>query len=74
VALSCADVWTPRWRLVVGGNRHGDREERRTIAVSTEVVAYLAQPEALDPQDGAAGAIAGWPALAQVCRLHREVE
>jgi hypothetical protein len=74
VALSFADVWTPRRRLVVGGTRHGDREERRTLEVSTEVVAYLAQPEALDPEDGEAGAIAGWPALAQVCRLHREVE
>jgi hypothetical protein len=74
VALSFADVWTPRRRRVVGGTRHGDRAERRTLAVSTPVVASLAQPAALDPEDGEAGAIAGWPALAPVCRLHREGE
>ena len=61
------------WRLVVGGDRHGDREERRTLEVSTEVVASLAQPEALHPAEGEAGAIAGWPALAQVCPIVREV-
>jgi predicted transposase YbfD/YdcC len=74
VALSFADPWTPRKRLVVGGERHGDREERRTLEVSTEVVAYLAQSEAVDPDDGEAGTIAGWPALGQVCRILREVE
>lgn len=74
VALSFADPWTPRERLVVGGDRHGDREERRTLEVSTEVVAYLAEPEAVDPTDGEAGTIAGWPALGQVCRIYREVE
>jgi hypothetical protein len=58
----------------VGGDRHGDREERRTLESSTEVVAYLAQPEALDPEEGEAGMIGGWPALAQVCRIYREVE
>ena len=51
-----------------------DREERRTLECSTEVVAYLAQPERLDAQEGEAGTIAGWPALAQVCRIQREVE
>ena len=73
VALSCADPWTPRQRVVMGGDRHGDREERRTLAVSTEVVAYLAPPEAVDPEDGEAGTVAGWPALAPVCRILRAV-
>lgn len=74
VALSFADPWTPRERVVVAGDRHGDREERRTLEVSTEVVPYLAQRERLDPEEGEAGTIAGWHALAQVCRIHREVE
>jgi predicted transposase YbfD/YdcC len=70
VALSLTDLWTPRERLVVGG-RHGDREERRTLECSTEVVRYLAQGERLDAEAGEAGTLAGWPGLAQVCRLHR---
>jgi len=74
VALSFADPWTPRERVVVAGQRHGDREERRTLECSTEVVAYLAQAERLDADEGEAGTIAGWPQLAQVCRIHREVE
>ncbi len=74
VALSFADRWTPRERVVVAGERHGDREERRTLECSTEVVGYLAQPERLDPEQGEAGTIAGWSGLAQVCRIHREVE
>jgi predicted transposase YbfD/YdcC len=74
VALSFADPWTPRQRVVVAGTRHGDREERRTLECSTEVVAYLAQPERLDAQEGEAGTIAGWSGLAQVCRIHREVQ
>lgn len=74
VAFSFADPWTPRERVVVAGKRHGDREERRTLECSTEVVAYLAQRERLDAEEGEAGMIAGWPALAQVCRIHREVE
>ena len=73
VALSFADPWTPRQRVVVG-DRHGDREERRTLECSTEVVPYLAQKERLDAEEGEAGTIAGWPQLAQVCRIHREVE
>jgi predicted transposase YbfD/YdcC len=73
VALSFADPWTPRERVVVAGQRHGDREERRTLECATEVVAYLAQAERLDAQEGEAGTLAGWPALAQVCRIHREV-
>jgi predicted transposase YbfD/YdcC len=73
VALSFADPWTPRQRVVVG-DRHGDREERRTLECSTEVVPYLAQRERLDAEEGEAGTIAGWPGLAQVCRIHREVE
>jgi predicted transposase YbfD/YdcC len=73
VALSFADLWTPRERVVAGA-RHGDREERRTLDCSTEVVAYLTQAERLDSEEGEAGTIAGWPALAQVCRIHREVE
>lgn len=74
VTFSFADPWTPRERVVVGGDRHGDREERRTLEVSTEVAAYLAQWERLDAEEGEAGTIAGWPALAQVCRISREVE
>lgn len=74
VALSFADPWTPRERVVVAGDRHGDREERRTLEVSAEVVPYLAQHERLNRAEGEAGTIAGWHALAQVCRLHREVE
>ena len=73
VVLSFADPWTPRERVVVG-DRHGDREERRTLECSTEVAPYLAQAERLDAEQGEAGMMAGWPALAQVCRLHREVE
>jgi predicted transposase YbfD/YdcC len=72
-ALSFADPWTPRERVVVG-DRHGDREERRTLECSTELVPYLAQPEAVDLEEGEAGTIAGWSGLAQVCRIHREVE
>ena len=72
--VSFVDPATPRERVVVGGERHGDREERRTLEVSTEVVAYLAEPERLDPQDGEVGTVAGWPSLAQVCRILREVE
>jgi hypothetical protein len=73
VALSFADPWTPRQQVVVG-DRHGNREERRTLECSHEVATYLAQPERLDPEEGEAGTIAGWPALAQVCRIVREVE
>jgi predicted transposase YbfD/YdcC len=73
VALSFAAPRTPRQRVVVG-DRHGEREERRTVACSTEVVAYLAQRERLDAQEGEAGPIAGWSGLAQVCHLHRKVE
>ncbi len=72
--LSCADPWTPRQRVVVAGERHGDREERRTLECSTEVVPYLAQAECVDVADGEVGTIAGWAGLAQVCRIHREVE
>lgn len=73
MALSFADPWTPRQRVVVG-SRHGDREERRTLECSTEVVPYLARRERLDREEGEAGTLAGWPRLAQVCRIHREVE
>ena len=73
VALSFADPWTPRQRVVVG-DRHGDREERRTLECSTELVPYLAQAERPDAEAGEAGTVAGWPGLAQVCRIHREVE
>ena len=74
VAFSFDDPLAPRTRVVVAGKRHGDREERRTLETATEVVAHLAQPEALDAEDGEAGTIGGWSALAQVCRIHREVE
>ena len=33
-----------------------------------------AEPARLDLEEGEAGTIAGWHALAQVCRIHREVE
>ena len=74
MALSFAEHWTPRARVLVAWERHGDREERRTLECSTEVVRYLAQAERLDPEEGEAGTIAGWPALGQVCLIHREVE
>lgn len=54
-------------RVVVAG-------ERRTLEASSEVAPYLAQRERLDREEGEAGTIAGWPALAQVCRIYREVE
>jgi predicted transposase YbfD/YdcC len=69
VAVSFADRWTPR-EQVVEGDRHGDREERRTLEASTEVVAYLCEAET-GPEDEQIG---GWPGLGQVCRVHREVE
>lgn len=69
VTLSFADPWTPR-EQVVEGDRHGDREERRTVQASSEVVAYLREPET-GPEDEQIG---GWPGLGQVCRVHREVE
>jgi hypothetical protein len=84
VALSFADPWTPRQR-VVEGDRHGDREEQRTLEASTDVVAYLGAPvapdEAPDEADTDEGAstdedlrIGEWPGLGQVCRIVREVE
>jgi predicted transposase YbfD/YdcC len=69
VALSFADPWTPR-EQVIEGDRHGDREERRTLEASTEVVAYLSEPEPGAEKEQ----IVGWPGLGQVCRVHREVE
>jgi len=56
--------------MVIG--RNGAR--RRTLEASTEVVPSLSHPERLDPEEGEAGTIAGWSGLAQVCRIHREVE
>jgi len=73
-ALSFADPWTLREQVVVAGARHGDREERRTLECSTELVPYLAQAERLDVAEGEAGTIAGWSGLAQICRIHREVQ
>jgi predicted transposase YbfD/YdcC len=73
VAVSFADPWTPRTRVVVG-SRHGNREERRTLECSTEVVPYLAQDERLDVEEGEAGMIAGWIGLGQVCHIVREIE
>jgi hypothetical protein len=60
---------TPR-EQVIEGDRHGDREERRTLETSTEVVAYLAEPETGVEEEK----IGDWPGLGQVCCLHREVE
>lgn len=69
VTVSFADPWTPR-EQVVEGDRHGDREERRTLETSREVVAYLAEPEAGVEEEKTGD----WPELGQVCRLYREVE
>jgi predicted transposase YbfD/YdcC len=69
VVVSFADPWTPR-EQVVEGDRHGDRQERRTLEASSEVVAYLAESET-GAEEGQTG---DWPGLGQVCRLHREVE
>lgn len=74
VVLSFADPCTPRQRVVVAGERHGDREERRTLECSSEVVPYLAHAERVDVTHGEVGTRAGWAGLAQVCRIHREVE
>lgn len=67
--MSFADPWTPR-ACVGESDRHGDREERRTLEASTEVVAYLREAETRPEEEQ----IGGWPGLGQVCRLHREVE
>ena len=88
VARSFADPRTPRLRVVVG-DRHGDREERRTLEASTEVVAYLGAPAGA-PAGAPVGTprcassvassvdpdlrLGEWPGLGQVCRLVREVE
>jgi hypothetical protein len=69
VVVSFADPWTPRAQ-VVEGDRHGDREERRTLETSSELVAYLAEPEAGAEEEKTGD----WPGLGQICRLHREVE
>lgn len=69
VAVSFADPWTPR-EHVVEGDRHGDREARRTLETSSEVVAYLAEPE-VGAEEEKTG---DWPGVGQVCRLLREVE
>jgi hypothetical protein len=69
VVVSFDDPWTSR-EQVVESDRHGDREERRTLEASTEVVAYLAEPEAGAEEEKTGD----WPGLGQVCRLHREVE
>jgi hypothetical protein len=58
----------------VAGARQGDREERRTRDCSSEGVAYLTPAERRDSEEGEAGTRAGWPARAQVGRLHRQVE
>jgi len=70
VALSFADPGTPRARLVAG-DRHGDREERRTLEASTEVVADRAEPEEGALEEAQIG---DWPGLGQVCRVLRAGE
>jgi len=82
VALSFADPWTPRQRVVVG-DRHGDREERRPRGTAhagmfdrSGTVSGPARAPGCRGRRGGhhcrldrAGA-----SLAQVCRIHREVE
>ncbi len=48
--------------VAVAGARQGDREERRPLECATAVVSSLAQPEAVDPEEGEAGTMAGGPA------------
>jgi hypothetical protein len=69
VAVSFADPWTPR-AGVVEGDRHGDREERRTLEAATEVVASVREAET-GPEEEQIG---GWPGLGQGCRVQREGE
>jgi hypothetical protein len=69
VALSFADPWTPR-RRVVAGDRHGDREERRTLETAVEVVDDLTEPEQGQVEEEQIG---DWPRLGQACRIVREV-
>lgn len=73
--LSFADPATPRQRVVEGA-RHGDREERRTLDLSREVVPYLAAPLAAEAEtETETEAHRGnWPGLTHVARVVREVE
>lgn len=63
--MSFADPATPRER-VVEGQRHGDREERRTLELSEEIVPYLAAAVGTGHAD--------WPGLTHVAHVVREVE
>ena len=80
VAFSFADPWTSRQRVV--GDRHGDREERRTLEASTDVIAYLGVPVLPDAPAAATETggtaedlrLGEWPGLGQVCRIVREVD
>lgn len=68
--LSFADPATPRTR-VVEGQRHGDREERRTLELSQEVVPYIAAAAGTEAGETSQG---DWPGLTHVAHVVREVE
>lgn len=73
--LSFADPATPRTRAVER-QRHGNREERRTLELSQEVVPYLAAPPAAAQERYPAGQSGqgGWLGLTHVAHVRREVE
>lgn len=72
--VSFADPATPRQRVVESA-RHGDREERRTLELSQELVPYLAAParQTVPPTDGEEQA-GDWPGVTHVAHVVREVE
>lgn len=78
VRLSFADPATPRQRVVESA-RHGDREERRTLELSQELVPYLAAPARqteppTEPPTKGEDPPGEWPGLTHVAHVVREVE
>jgi hypothetical protein len=76
---SFADPWTPRNGLWRAAWRPRGAPDARLFGGSTEVVAYLTHPSDWTPRrrggrGGRGGHDCRWPALAQVGRMHREVE
>lgn len=71
--LSFADPATSRER-VVEGQRHGDREERRTLELSQEIAPYLAAPPGAGSGSENENGHGDWPGLTHVARVVREVE